>query len=99
MKLGDLLPNLSGVRKGGQGYVAKCPAHDDRNASLSLAEVPGRVLLKCFAGCKTDAIVRNLGLTWKALFDERITKPSPLSVGSSRQFVTVVTVTPLRHVS
>lgn len=48
MNLGNLLPSLSGVRKGGQGYVAMCPARDDHNASLSLAEANGRILLRGF---------------------------------------------------
>ena len=53
MNLGKLLPSLSGVRKGGQGYVAKCPAHDDRKASLALAEANGRILLRGFSGRQT----------------------------------------------
>ncbi len=43
MNLGQLLPSLSGVRKGGVGYVAKCPAHDDQKVGLSLAEGDGRI--------------------------------------------------------
>ena len=81
MRLADLCPRLSGVRKGGQGYVAKCPAHDDQKASLSLAEDSGRILMKCFAGCSTETIVSRLGITFRDLFDQRITKPSNQSLG------------------
>ena len=84
MHLGQIFPNLSGLRKGGDGYVAKCPAHDDRKASLSIAEVPGRILLKCHAGCETETIVRQLGITWKDLFDKSIKSPSFHSLGNSR---------------
>ena len=40
-------------RRSGRGWVARCPAHDDRNPSLSIAEGrDGRPLLFCFAGCQ-----------------------------------------------
>jgi putative DNA primase/helicase len=40
------------ARPTGRGWVARCPAHDDRTPSLSIREThEGRVLLKCFAGC------------------------------------------------
>lgn len=83
MKLGELLPRLSGVRKGWQGYAAKCPAHDDKVQSLSLAEGDGRILLKCFAGCRTETIVGTLGLAWRDLFDRNITTPSRQTLGES----------------
>jgi hypothetical protein len=51
-------------------WVTKCPAHDDRNPSLSIAMGrDGRVLLKCFAGCSTESILDALGLRWGDLFD------------------------------
>ncbi len=84
MKVAELLPGLSGVRKGGQGFVAKCPAHDDRDPSLSLCEDNGRILMKCFAGCKTETIVRKLGLNWKDLFDKTMKGPTAASLGESR---------------
>lgn len=83
MQLRELLPRLSGVRKGWQGYAAKCPAHDDKRQSLSLSEGDGRILVKCFAGCSTETIVGQLGLTWKDLFDREITMPSVSSLGES----------------
>lgn len=89
MNIGQLLPSLSGVRKGGQGYVAMCPAHDDRKASLSLAEGDGRILIKCFAGCRTEEIVGRLGLKWRDLFDREITKPSQSTLGQSRSTMNV----------
>jgi len=55
-----------------RGHVyALCPAHDDRDPSLSLTEAPDihdpsrkRILLKCHAGCKPAAILAALGLRW-----------------------------------
>lgn len=63
-----VLPRLEGIRKSGTGFEARCPAHEDRKASLNVA--PGRdqpVVLHCHAGCSPDDIVAKLGLTWEEL--------------------------------
>lgn len=71
-----LLPRLKKVKRSGRGWVACCPAHDDRDPSLSIDEgQDGRVLLKCHAGCSTEAIVGALGLDVKDLFPEDPGKP------------------------
>ncbi|MBI4376731.1 MAG: hypothetical protein HY549_09815 [Elusimicrobia bacterium] len=76
----ELLSRLSGVKQSGKGYTARCPAHEDRQSSLSLQEGnDARVLLKCFAGCKTPAVVEAMGLRMRDLFapdgDSRRRKP------------------------
>ena len=44
--------------RSGGGYAARCPAHEDSTASLSIRETSdGVVLVKCFAGCSTEAVV------------------------------------------
>ena len=60
--LQDVLAKLPSAKKNGTGYQACCPAHDDKNPSLSVTEKHGTVLLHCHAGCKYEAIVRALGL-------------------------------------
>lgn len=46
-----------------RGWLAKCPAHDDHRASLSIGEGEGgRLLLKCHAGCTFDAIMKAAGV-------------------------------------
>lgn len=71
-----ILSKLNGVKRSGNGYVALCPAHDDKNQSLSVSEgEDGRVLLYCHAGCEPEDIVRALGLTMADLFPPRA-KPS-----------------------
>ncbi|MBT6959656.1 MAG: virulence-associated protein E, partial [Rhodospirillaceae bacterium] len=50
---------LGGNWRGSSG-MARCPAHDDRNPSLSIAEKDGRVLVKCFAGCEQAAVISAL---------------------------------------
>ena len=84
MILRELLPRLSGVRKGWQGYAAKCPAHEDRVQSLSLTETNGRILFKCHAGCTTKEIVESLSLQWKDIFDDRIIEPSRATMSKQR---------------
>jgi hypothetical protein len=52
-----------------RGYIVQCPAHDDRQASLSISTGDdGRALLCCHAGCSTDEIVAALGLQLVDLF-------------------------------
>ncbi len=60
---------LGAVRPSGKAFLARCPAHEDRRESLSVARGDdGRVLIKCFAGCATESIVSALGLEMKDLF-------------------------------
>lgn len=63
---------VSGGRFAKDGYMARCPAHDDRTASLSLSEGEGgRVLLKCQAGCQTPDIVAAISMTMADLFADK----------------------------
>lgn len=40
--------------------TAKCPAHKDRNPSLSISEKDGTLLVKCHAGCSQQAVIYAL---------------------------------------
>ncbi|MEE9339939.1 MAG: CHC2 zinc finger domain-containing protein [Methylococcaceae bacterium] len=64
-KLELVTQQLSKLRKTGEGkYLACCPAHDDKNPSLSIKETgDSKILLHCFAGCEVNEIVSALGLT------------------------------------
>jgi len=58
-----ILERLDHVKSHGDYSTARCPAHDDRNNSLSIREGDdGRVLAKCHAGCEFTAIAVALGL-------------------------------------
>ena len=83
MILKELLSHLSGVRRGGDGYVARCPAHDDKHQSLSLTEDVGRILIHCHAGCPTTKILAEIGYAFRDLYDKRIEKPSRSSLGEA----------------
>jgi Protein of unknown function (DUF3631)/Toprim-like len=66
-----LLGRLEGVRRSGKGWTARCPAHEDRQPSLSIAEgEDGRLLLHCFAGCPVERVVAAVGLELRDLFPE-----------------------------
>lgn len=59
--LESLAVALDGKPKSGGGYLARCPAHDDRTPSLSIdLGDNGAPLLKCFSGCTQEAVVDEL---------------------------------------
>ena len=68
----DLLDRLEGVRRRGNDQAdARCPAHDDSKASLSVARGrDGRTLLQCHAGCDWHSVLTALGLSTSAAFGE-----------------------------
>ncbi len=73
MTVETLLSRLDRVRKTGRAqWTARCPAHDDRGPSLSIAEAAdGRVLVHCFGGCTPLAVLEALDLEFADLFPER----------------------------
>jgi hypothetical protein len=80
-----LLGRLDGVRKTSRGWSARCPAHEDRSASLSMAEgTDGRALVRCFAGCELLAIVRAVGLEVGDLFPIRLADTTPAGRAAAR---------------
>lgn len=48
------------ARRSGSGWMAKCPAHDDKNPSLSIREADGKVLVYCHAGCGQRDVIETL---------------------------------------
>jgi 5S rRNA maturation endonuclease (ribonuclease M5) len=78
MRIDEFLALFENPRKTTRGHVAKCPAHEDRQASLSISEGnDGRILLKCFAGCETGAVLSALGVTIGDLFQDRREESKP----------------------
>ena len=74
MSASILLSKLSRVKKtGADRWMACCPAHQDKTASLSIKDLPdSRVLLHCFAGCDPDSVLAAIGLTFSDLMPERL---------------------------
>ncbi|MDY3561967.1 DUF3987 domain-containing protein [Gemmata sp. JC673] len=71
-----LLSKLHGVKKVGTGWTARCPAHKDARASLSVsAGTDGTALVKCHAGCTTGSVVAAIELAMSDLFPGCRTPP------------------------
>ena len=57
-------PLSAKAKRSGEGYIDICPAHDDKNPSLSITETKGgKLLLHCFSGCSFDEIIAAAGLS------------------------------------
>lgn len=76
MTLKQVLDYFHKVKGSGNQYSALCPAHDDKNQSLSISQGEGgKVLLHCHAGCTNDAILAAVGLKTSDLFNDAPTPP------------------------
>src|SRR5438874_2259556 len=76
--------------------MARCPAHDDHDPSLSIRELlDGRVLLNCFAACGAERVLAAIGLEFADLYPARVEEnrahrrpvPSHLSAAELLQIV------------
>lgn len=54
-------------RNSNSSYQCKCPAHADKQASLTISEKDGKLLLHCHAGCKAGDVLGAVGLSFKDL--------------------------------
>lgn len=67
--LQEVLRYFDGVKRcSDDQYMARCPCHDDRKASLSVGRGQKGVVLKCQAGCDTRNIIARVGLKPRDLF-------------------------------
>jgi hypothetical protein len=86
MTVSDILGRLERVRKSGTGWVARCPAHDDRDPSLSISEGDdGRILMNCFASCTVESICAALHINVSGLFSENRNGPAHPPKGKSAE--------------
>ena len=94
----EIAEGLEKGRRVGDGYLACCPAHDDRNPSLSIKDGDsGKPLVHCFSGCTQKSVIAALterGLwytnTSEALSasrkrDKPKTDPTPVKTLSTKQ--------------
>ena len=65
----ETIAKALGGRKVGQGWTARCPAHDDREPSLSIRDADGKVLVRCHAGCDQRDVIA--ALKERGLWDAR----------------------------
>jgi hypothetical protein len=83
----EAIAKALGGRKAGTAWMARCPAHDDRDPSLSIADArDGKVLVRCHAGCDQRDVIAALRArgVWNAgeqrpirLFRKPDTMPPP----------------------
>ena len=82
----QMIATALGGRRAGGGWVARCPAHDDRDPSLSVRDGDnGKVLVCCHAGCQQQAVIaslRSLGL-WQ----EQVGRRSGYTADTGATFV------------
>ena len=64
MKIGEFVTHLEGVKTTPKGYVACCPAHDDRHPSLVVTETTDKLLIHCWAGCRSCDVLAAMGLDY-----------------------------------
>lgn len=79
MDIRDILARLSDVHgpNGAGEYQCRCPAHDDRKASLSVKQGERGVVLHCKAGCDTARVCEALGIKLRDLFNEPLPERRP----------------------
>ncbi|MGM0587097.1 MAG: AAA family ATPase [Bacteroidota bacterium] len=66
----------SSIRPRSNGCQAQCPAHDDKQASLSVSQGKGgKVLMNCHAGCHIEDILKALNLNFEVLFPDETDNP------------------------
>ena len=69
LDLQEVLRYFDGVKRcNDDQFMARCPCHDDRKASLSIGRGQKGVVLKCQAGCDTHDILARVGLKPRDLF-------------------------------
>lgn len=63
--------DVRGGPKGEEGYYeCRCPAHDDRKASLLIGPGDKGIRVKCLANCRTEDVIAAAGLSMSDLFYE-----------------------------
>ena len=76
----NLLSRLKGAKPSGNGQIALCPAHEDQRVSLSVNQSgDGTLLLKCFAGCTTEAVLKAIDMKLAELFPAKLLAPPSLN--------------------
>lgn len=69
MTAADIARLLRGIRRAGAGWIARCPACDSDQGTLTIrAARDGRVLMACIAGCPFPKIIDKAGLSPTQLF-------------------------------
>ena len=72
MQFDEILAHFQVQKRFGDRAQARCPCHDDKQASLTITKGRRSALLHCHAGCNFEDIVQKVGLKKQDLyFEER----------------------------
>ncbi|MGN0503279.1 MAG: hypothetical protein ACI4HN_10165, partial [Ruminococcus sp.] len=78
MHLNDIVSRFQSPKpNGNNSFMVRCPCHNDSTQSLSISEENGKILLNCFAGCRTEDILNSVGLEMKDLFTDKLNHNTP----------------------
>lgn len=84
MELQDIISHFHSPKpNGNNSYMVTCPCHNDNTQSLCISEDNGKILLNCFAGCRSEDITKAIGLSMRDLFQapqQSSKPPKPASI-------------------
>lgn len=60
MSAAETLARKLKAKRSGRYFIACCPAHHDRSPSLSFYQGHTAVVVHCFAGCDSEAVIDAL---------------------------------------
>src|SRR5215207_1054730 len=84
MPSAEVIAEALGGRRVGTGWLARCPAHDDRQPSLAIAEAKdGKLLVRCHAGCGQREVIAALRA--RGIWDVGDQRPISFSGKPNRQ--------------
>ena len=84
MNLETLLSKFSGVRKTATGWQARCPAHEDRKASLSISVDGDKILMHDFTVFNFESEL-HFKIKHGEVMQDAKPRPSLKKLGSSRR--------------
>lgn len=88
MNIDEFAAEFASARPQGGGYRVRCPAHDDRQASLMIhTGRTGNLVLKCHAGCETAEVLAALGKSFADLRGEPEARVMPMRRSKVAEYV------------
>ena len=82
------LAKALGGHRAGAGWMARCPAHEDRKPSLSMRDADNKPLVHCHAGCSQERVIsalRGRGLWSDHRQRSRVARRAPIERGSDQK--------------
>ena len=64
----DIASLLPGSKRSGNGYMCRCPAHEDKSPSLKVSPGHKATVLFCHAGCEVRDVMTKIGLRLEQLY-------------------------------